>query len=407
MEIRPILSTLMRHKTAASLIVLQIALTCAIICNALFMIGERVNEMNEPHGIAVDELLRIQIIPVGNEADAKAQTQSDLALLRGLPGVQAVTTSNQIPFVNSSWNSGVNLMPEQERPTLNASSYMGNEDFIETFGLKLVAGRNFTLDEYIDYSVWAENSARVASAIITQAMGERLFPGESALGKVFYTGADPIQIVGIVEHLVRPSRQGGPSAREYAMVYPIRPTYDVGAQYILRTSPERRAEVMQAAIETLRQNGPTRVILENNTKTFNQLRNDFYQQQRSMAWLLGIVCLALLLVTALGIVGLASFWVQQRTKQIGVRRALGATKGQILRYFQTENFILASIGIVLGMLAAYGINQWLMSAYELARLPLYYLPLGALALWLLGQIAVLGPARRAAAVPPAIATRTA
>ena len=399
MEIRPILSTLMRHKTAASLIVLQIALT--------FMIGERVNEMNEPHGIAVDELLRIQIIPVGNEADAKAQTQSDLALLRGLPGVQAVTTSNQIPFVNSSWNSGVNLMPEQERPTLNASSYMGNEDFIETFGLKLVAGRNFTLDEYIDYSVWAENSARVASAIITQAMGERLFPGESALGKVFYTGADPIQIVGIVEHLVRPSRQGGPSAREYAMVYPIRPTYDVGAQYILRTSPERRAEVMQAAIETLRQNGPTRVILENNTKTFSQLRNDFYQQQRSMAWLLGIVCLALLLVTALGIVGLASFWVQQRTKQIGVRRALGATKGQILRYFQTENFILASIGIVLGMLAAYGINQWLMSAYELARLPLYYLPLGALALWLLGQIAVLGPARRAAAVPPAIATRTA
>lgn len=407
MEIRPILSTLMRHKTAASLIVLQIALTCAIICNALFMIGERVNEMNEPHGIAVDELLRIQIIPVGNEADAKAQTQSDLALLRGLPGVQAVTTSNQIPFVNSSWNSGVNLMPEQERPTLNASSYMGNEDFIETFGLKLVAGRNFTLDEYIDYSVWAENSARVASAIITQAMGERLFPGESALGKVFYTGADPIQIVGIVEHLVRPSRQGGPSAREYAMVYPIRPTYDVGAQYILRTSPERRAEVMQAAIETLRQNGPARVILENNTKTFSQLRNDFYQQQRSMAWLLGIVCLALLLVTALGIVGLASFWVQQRTKQIGVRRALGATKGQILRYFQTENFILASIGIVLGMLAAYGINQWLMSAYELARLPLYYLPLGALALWLLGQIAVLGPARRAAAVPPAIATRTA
>ena len=407
MEIRPILSTLMRHKTAASLIVLQIALTCAIICNALFMIGERVNEMNEPHGIAVDELLRIQIIPVGNEADAKAQTQSDLALLRGLPGVQAVTTSNQIPFVNSSWNSGVNLMPEQERPTLNASSYMGNEDFIETFGLKLVAGRNFTLDEYIDYSVWAENSARVASAIITQAMGERLFPGESALGKVFYTGADPIQIVGIVEHLVRPSRQGGPSAREYAMVYPIRPTYDVDAQYILRTSPERRAEVMQAAIETLRQNGPTRVILENNTKTFSQLRNDFYQQQRSMAWLLGIVCLALLLVTALGIVGLASFWVQQRTKQIGVRRALGATKGQILRYFQTENFILASIGIVLGMLAAYGINQWLMSAYELSRLPLYYLPLGALALWLLGQIAVLGPARRAAAVPPAIATRTA
>ena len=126
-----------------------------------------------------------------------------------------------------------------------------------------------------------------------------------------------------------------------------------------------------------------------------------------MAWLLGAVCLALLFVTALGIVGLASFWVQQRTKQIGIRRALGATRGQILRYFQTENFLLATIGIGLGMLLAFAINQLLMGKYELPRLPLYYLPIGAVLLWLLGQIAVLGPARRAASVPPAIATRSA
>lgn len=99
--------------------------------------------------------------------------------------------------------------------------------------------------------------------------------------------------------------------------------------------------------------------------------------------------------------------MQQRGKQIGIRRALGATRGQILRYFQTENFILASLGIVLGMLAAYGINQLLMSHYELPRLPLIYLPIGALILWVLGQLAVLGPARKAASIPPAVATRSA
>lgn len=408
MEIRPILSTLMRHKTAAGLIVLQIALTCAIICNALFMIGERIAEMNEPNGIAVDELVRIQIIPVGGESDSEAQTRSDLAMLRGLPGVTGATTTNQVPFVNSSWNSGVSLNPDQERPTLNASSYMAEDQFLDTFGLELVAGRNFTPDEYLEYAAWSEpgSDVRFSTAIITRAMADRLFPGEEALGKTFYTGTAPIQIIGIVEHLVRPSRQGGPSAREYAMIYPVRPSYDVGAQYIIRTSPDRRAEVMQASIDMLRTNGPKRIIIDNNTKTFSELRSDFYAQQRSMAWLLGIVCAALLLVTALGIVGLASFWVQQRTKQIGVRRALGATKGQILRYFQTENFILATIGIVLGMLAAYGINQMLMNKYELARLPLYYLPIGAIALWLLGQIAVFGPARNAAAVPPALATRS-
>ena len=79
-----------------------------------------------------------------------------------------------------------------------------------------------------------------------------------------------------------------------------------------------------------------------------------------MAWLLVVVCVALLVVTALGIDGLARFWVQLRTKQIGVRRALGATRGQILRYFQVENFLIAGIGIVLGMLLAYGLNQLLM-----------------------------------------------
>ncbi|HEY1034782.1 MAG TPA: FtsX-like permease family protein, partial [Pseudoxanthomonas sp.] len=101
------------------------------------------------------------------------------------------------------------------------------------------------------------------------------------------------------------------------------------------------------------------------------------------------------------------FWVQQRTKQIGIRRALGATKGQILRYFQTENFLLATLGIVIGMILAYGINQLLMGKYELPRLPLLYLPVGAVLLWLLGQVAVYGPARKAASVPPAVATRTA
>jgi len=126
-----------------------------------------------------------------------------------------------------------------------------------------------------------------------------------------------------------------------------------------------------------------------------------------MAWMLVGVCVLLLVVTAVGIVGLTSFWVAQRRRQIGIRRAIGATRGDILRYFQTENFLIASLGIVLGMALAYGLNRLLMAHYELARLPGYYLPVGALVLWVLGQLAVLGPALRAARVPPVVATRSA
>jgi putative ABC transport system permease protein len=99
--------------------------------------------------------------------------------------------------------------------------------------------------------------------------------------------------------------------------------------------------------------------------------------------------------------------VQQRTRQIGVRRALGARRVDILRYFQTENFLLATLGIALGCAAAIGINVWLMAHYAVPRLPIVYLPIGAVALWLLGQLAVLGPALRAARVPPTTAMRAA
>lgn len=409
MEFRPILSTLMRHKTAATLIVLEIALTCGIICNALFMISERIDQVREVSGIAEKELVRVQLTGIGGDDNAAAQTKADLAALRGLPGVTAATVLNQVPFVNSSWNSGVRLKQEQHQSTLGATTYMAEDQFVETLGLKLVAGRDFEPDEFIEFEDLDKPDVQgnIPVAIVTRKVADKLFPGEDAVGKSFYSWGDaPTRIVGVVEHLVRPSMQGGPGAREYSMIFPVRVHYNVGGNYVIRTAPERRDEVLKAAVAALRANNPNRIILDENTKTFEELRNEFYQAPRSMAWLLGAVCVLLLFVTALGIVGLASFWVQQRSKQIGIRRALGATRCQILRYFQTENFLLATLGIVLGMTLAYGINQLLMGRYELPRLPLYYLPVGALLLWLLGQASVLGPAIRAAAVPPAVATRS-
>jgi putative ABC transport system permease protein len=245
------------------------------------------------------------------------------------------------------------------------------------------------------------DQGKVPGAIVNRAMAEKLFPGQSALGKVFYSwGSAPIRVIGVVEELARPSNMGdGP----YAMIFAIR-DYRPGLHFLLRTEPGRRTEVLQAALAALKKTDPNLLVV--NQDTFEEIRADYFENDRAMAWMLVVVIVALLLVTALGIVGLASFWVQQRTKQIGVRRALGATRGQILRYFQLENFLLATVGIAIGMLLAYSINQLLMAKYELPRLPLHYLPLGALALWLLGQAAVYGPARRASAVPPAVATRS-
>ena len=407
MELRPILSTLRRHKTASALIVLEIALSCAIICNAMFLIGGRLERMDRPSGVAENEIVRIQITGIGQDDNAMALTQSDLASLRALPGVKSASVTNQVPFNNSSWNSGVTLSPDQTHTNLTATTYLGDEKLPETLGLELVAGRYFNADELVDWDAFSEPGANLAVpvSIITSDMAEALWPGEDALGKTYYSwGEGGTRVVGIVDKLARPNAQGGPDAYHYSSILPLRIPFTVGGNYLLRVDPDRRAETLKSAVDALGRNGPNRIVLEQ--QTLEQMRSDYYRQDRAMAWMLVIVSVLLLVVTALGIVGLASFWVAQRTKQIGVRRALGATRGQILRYFQVENFVLATVGIVIGMLLAYGINQLMMDRAELPRLPALYLPIGAVVLWLLGQASVLGPARRAAAVPPAVATRS-
>ena len=405
MDIRPILSTLLRHKIAATLIVLEIALSCAIICNAVFLISSRVTRIGMPSGVAENELVSIRLTGIGTDTNAIAATREDLSVLRGVPGVIDASSANEVPFGNSSWNSSIMLTPDQKEQTVNATMYMGSESLRNTLGTHLVGGRDFRSDEYVDFEPGKGKSIEPSTVIITRALADKLFPGKNGVGEVLYFGDDkPVTVVGIVDHLIRPSIFDGDDTAEYSMLLPLRADYTVGGYYLVRARPGEAERVAKDAVAALERHNPNRIILDSNTMT--EIRAKFFRQDRSMAWLLIAVCVALLVVTALGIVGLASFWVQQRTKQIGVRRALGATRGQVLRYFQTENFLLATVGIAIGMLLAYGINQLLMSHYELPRLPALYLPVGAVVLWLLGQLSVFGPARRAAAVPPAVATRS-
>jgi putative ABC transport system permease protein len=406
MDILPILSTLRRHKITAMLLVLEIALTCAIVCNAVFLISQRLERMQMFSGVAEHELVQIQAYGIGKSADAKAHAQEDLLRLRQIPGVQSVALVNEVPFTNSSWNTSIKLDPKQKQATLNATQYFG-ENLLQTFGTKLVAGRDFNADDYLEFrDVQRDENLqkKVTGVIITRGMGEKLWPGQSALGKTIYLGDDPVRVVGVVAGLIRPSLFNGDATAQWSMVFPLRMDSDNASRYVLRTAPRERDRVLAAAAATLRKADPHRIILEK--KTLDDIRAGFFQDDRAMAGLLAGVCIALLVVTALGIVGLGSFWVAQRRRTIGVRRALGATRRNILNYFQTENFLLATIGIVLGMVLAYGINLFLMLHYELPRLPAYYFPIGAIALWLIGQVAVLGPAMRAAAVPPVVATRS-
>jgi putative ABC transport system permease protein len=408
MDIRPILSTLLRHKITALLLIMQIALTCAIVCNAVFLIHQRLQRMDIASGVAEHQLVQIQFAYIGDRPDAYAQAQTELTTLRQTPGVLAVALANQLPLSGYAMsNSGIKLRPNQQHDSLEVASYYG-QNLLATLGVRLVAGRDFQPDELLDLKTVmpALHSSDLKhlphTVIVSQAVAARLWPGENALGKTIYVGNNiPLQVVGVSAPLARPDNlQMG---AQYSIVYPIRLTATEGGSYVIRTAARDRRRVLASALAALKQLDPDRIVLQQ--RTYDALRQGFFDSDRAMAGMLVGVIVAMLAITALGIAGLASFWVAQRRRSIGVRRALGATRGDILQYFQTENFLLATIGIALGMMLAYGMNLLLMQHYELPRLPLIYLPAGAIALWSIGQLAVLGPALRAAAVPPVVATR--
>lgn len=406
MHVKPILRALRHHRIAVGLLVLEIAFSCAVVCNALFLIGARLERMHRPTGVDESHLVEVAVrsITPGSPESIMAQTRADLATLRDIPGVADVSVVNQTLFGDHMSASGVSLSDDSTVPTIPVTQYMGNAQLFDTLGLKLAAGRQFKPDEFISYAQLDAGAAGVP-VIITKALANHFFPGKQAVGKTIYAfGAN--RVVGVVDRLVQPRDYGPADYYGYAMMFPIDITYPAGT-YLLRVKdPAQRQTMIRQALHALKSDGPLRLVSPKYATTLEAARDKYYRNDRAMAWLLIGVCLLLLVVTAMGIVGLTSFWVAQRRRQIGIRRAIGATRGDILAYFQTENFLISTGGIVLGMGLAYGINLLLMLHYELGRLPGYYLPIGAVVLWGLGQLAVLGPALRAAAVPPVVATRS-
>ena len=409
MPLRPLLSTLRHHRLTVLLLVMQVAFTCAIVCNVTFMIVNRIGRVSVPTGIAENELSVVYITGIEKDDNPQAQHLADLAALRTIPGVtSAAAVSNSLPLNRNEDSYGtcpdkqaldraMQNMSIDGTSCLDVSVYDGTPGLVRTLGLHLIAGRDFLSDEYVD-------KGKPAVTIISRALAQHLYPGQPALGKTLDVGPSPMRIVGIVDTLLRP-RLRTPGVDYDSMIWPLLPNSN-SVMYVLRSAPQDRARVLKAAAATLIKINPNRIINPDEARTYTQIRTEYFRRDTTMIGLLIASALGLLFVTALGIAGLANFWVQQRRRSMGIRRAIGATRGDILHYFQTENFLIVTTGIVLGVLLAIGLNLLLMQHYELPRLPLFYLPVGAAVLWLLGQLAVLAPALRAAAVPPVEATRS-
>lgn len=409
LQIRPILTALRRHKAGTVLIALQIALTLAIICNAFSIIQQRLSHLSQPTGVDEANLIVVnnEWVQPMSQSQVEAQVNADLTALRQIPGVREAAISNAYPLRGNGWDDYIKLKPDQVKKTTSTALFFSDEHFIDTVGTHLIAGRNFRPDEVAGMDV--RDKLDPPSAIVTKALADRLFPDGSALGKTMYLDStNPTVIVGIVDVLQPHSVDRWAAAfASQTTLLPRRLLSDWGNYYLVRAQPGQSDAVIGKLAKALMAQNPMRIINgDYGIKKFSQIRQEAYDRDRGMAVLMGIVCVVLLSITAAGIVGLTSFWVGQRRKQIGVRRALGATRGDILNYFLTENLLISGGGALLGILLALGLNLWLVTRFEMQRLPLLYVLSGVVVLLLLGQGAVLAPAMRASKVSPVEATRS-
>jgi putative ABC transport system permease protein len=410
MEFRPILSALLRNKTGPLLVALQVALSLAILANAVHIVNERRAVMSRPSGLADEHaVFHISVRTLSNAtpeqqlADIKRQTE----VLRAVPGVVAAAQVSQVPLSRSGSNTSIVLDTRQERPNTDVSTYVSGDSLIKAFGLTLVEGRDFQPQELVDVNEATED-VYPPGVIITKPTADKLWPGTSAIGKTFYFGigadAHPARVIGVVENLISAHGETKEKGMHSVLIPQRQYGGGRGALYAVRTEPGQRDRVMKEAEAALRKSSTTPMIMD--IKTTDEDRKNRYRGDAALQWMLITVSALLVLITCSGIVGMASLWVTQRRKQIGVRRALGAKKSDILRYFIMENFMITSAGVFGGVALGLALNQLLVSQLEMARLPAGYLVFGALGFWLLGVLAAYGPAWRAASISPATATRS-
>lgn len=400
LPIRPLLSALRRSPTGALLVTLQVAITLAVLVNASFLVSQRIAQIEQSTGLDTRNTFGMIIGGTSNRFDVASAESEDLAYLRGLPGVVAATVTMGIPLTGEgSWNTTLWPQPGQRGAGVSANVMSGDgQALLSTLDVRVIAGRNFRADEIQPLS----SKAAPSEIVLTRALAEALFPRGNALGRTVYNGDAPVTVIGIAANFM--GATGSDTGDYHEAILPLTPGQSGFYALLVRTRPGRRDAIMREAQQHIGASHPDGVIAD--TKTLATAKDGFEANNRNVAIFLAVVTALMLIVCCLGIFGLATFNVGSRTRQIGTRRAVGARKRDIVVHFLMENALVLTAGALLGSALALAIGNWLTMRYSLPRLDPAYLIGGVLALWIIGQLAAWQPARRAASVPPSVATRT-
>ena len=399
----PILRAAWKNKISHLLIILQVAITMAIISNAISIVQQRYALTQRDSGVDESNSFAVMNYVYKPGIAVPPMVEEDLLMIRSMPEVQAAVQAESIPTSGTGGWVSLSAKPKtSEEQETDAAYYIADEHGLEAYDLQLIAGEFF---EASDIS-WAREpiSSDFSQIVITKALAEHFF-GEgnwqSVPGKVLYYAGRTVIVKGIVDRMLAPWVNW--KNIEFAVLLPLK-VDSITSFYFVRSKPGEKQQLMEKIPNIMLEKSYMR--LPRRLNSVEQHLAKSYKSEDAMISTLLLIMGLLLLITSLGIIGLVSFTINKRKKQIGTRRALGATRTSILNYFMLENFMITLAGTVLGCLFTIGLNVYLVQEYQIPPLSLMMLPAAVLALLLLGQLAVLWPASKAARVSPALATRT-
>jgi len=387
-----------RGRIRAGLVIVEVALSALLLVGAGLLVRSFIELQRVSAGFNPSGLVSYSIsLPSERFNTAEKSTQLYERInerTRALPGVTHIGMISSLPFSGQNSQSsfgieGRDVPPGQSGP--HGEIRIASWDYFQTMQIPLKSGRFFTTDD-------RANSEPVA--VIDENLAKLYWPDDDAIGKRILRGDIRTRIVGIVG-VVKHARLDTESKGAYYFVLPQGRAVRFNIMVRTNGDPAALVPAMRAELAAIDRDLPMFDV-----KTMDQRVLDSMLPQRVAAWLLGILSLIALLLAAVGIYGVLSQTVQQRTAEIGIRMALGAQQSQVLGQVLREGLLLAGAGLLIGAAVAVGVSK-LMTKLLYGVTPTDILTYAAVTLVLgaVAAIACLLPAFRASRVDPLIALR--
>jgi putative ABC transport system permease protein len=393
-----------RNRMRAALVVAEIALSLVLLVGASLFVRSFLNLQDARAGIDTASLMTLRFYMPGDPyepPDVMIRRVDDIVRrAETLPGVVSAMASNMVPL--SGGGSGGAVVPEgvviESGHEPRVSYYGVTPHLLKTLNIPLVAGRDFTD---------AEGQGRSGVAIVNSTFAKRLWPTRTDyVGQRFRLIEDPqnqwITVIGVVgDFRLFSVRDGKPSPYAF-LSYPYEPTRNTGLT--MRVAGGSPAAITTAIRQEIRKSDPTLPIF--NVQTGEEARLGTFWQFRLFGWMFSIFGVIALVLASVGVYGVLSYAVSQRTQEIGVRLALGASRRNVFAMIVSHGARLAAIGIVFGVAGAFGVTRVVRSLlYNVSATDPLSFVATAVFLVLVAVVASYVPARRATGVDPMIALR--